>query len=145
MTLVRSFLLEDGPETTQTTTAQPVLDAGSVLVPSTGPAVRVRRMRLVATRDEWTFTLAVRPDTALKQPYTLSFDRLTLDNGTDLTTAPRHTWAPSDTTAFAAAWTLPVGQRPNALTVTATTRVNADSTATVTRTVSFGHVPVRQQ
>lgn len=46
---------------------------------------------------------------------------------------------------FAASWILPVGQRPDALTVTVATKVSADSTATASRTVKVGHVPIRQQ
>jgi hypothetical protein len=38
-----------------------------------------------------------------------------------------------------------VGQRPDALTVTATASVGPDSTTTTTRTLDVGHVPVRMQ
>lgn len=146
MTLVRSFLVDDEPEAEQTTAeAQPTLAEGGMLVPSTTPTVRVRQMRLVGTQDEWIFRLNVRPDTVLAHPYTLSFDRFTTRGGRAFTTAPSHTWAPSDTASFTASWALPVGQRPESLTVTATARIGPDSTTAITRTVSFGHIPVRQQ
>jgi hypothetical protein len=86
-----------------------------------------------------------RPDTLADRSYTVTLDQLTLGNGTALTTAPSHTWAPSDTASFDASWTLPVGRRPQILTVTATTKGPSDSTASATRTVDLGHVPVRQQ
>jgi hypothetical protein len=105
----------------------------------------VRRLRVRAADQEWSFTLVARPDSARDRAVTLSFDRLTTTNGTPFTSAPSHTWTPSDTASFTAAWTLPVGQRPDALTVTASTPVGPDSTASVTRTFEIGHVPVRVQ
>jgi len=147
MTLVRSFLFDTTEASTGTaqTDARPALAEGDVLVPSLPPGVRARRLQVRATNESWAFRLTARPDSLAEHPYSLSFDRLTLRNGTVLTTAPRHTWPPADTASFTASWTLPVGQRPDALTVTATTRVSPDSTASVTRTMDLGHVPVRMQ
>lgn len=146
MTLVRSFVVDGGddPETTQTTERRPVLREGTAPAPSVAPDVRVRRLRVQAGDREWTFTLVARPDSARDRPVTLSFDRLTSTNGTPFTSAPRRTWAPSDTASFAASWALPVGQRPDALTVTASVPAGPDSTTSVTRTLDVGHVPVRQ-
>lgn len=146
MTLLRSYLFyEEETETQSTETQRPVLQEGGALVPAAAPGVRVRRLRVQATDEAWTFMLTARPDTALAQRTTLTFDRLTADNGTEFTTPPRHTWMPSDTASFDASWTLPVGQRPDALTVTATVQVGPDSTASATRTMDVGHVPVRMQ
>lgn len=146
MTLIRSFLLDDAPdETVQRADRRPVLREGEPLVPSLAPDVRVRRLRVRATDQEWTFAVVARPDTARDRPVTLSFDRLTASDGSVLTTAPRHTWTPPDTASFTAAWTLPVGQRPDALTVTATIPAGPDSTTVATRTMDVGHVPVRVQ
>ena len=148
MTLVRSYLFygEDAePDTTQAAERRPVLREGHALVPSLAPDVRVRRLRVRATDQAWTFDIVARPDTARDRPVTLTFDRLTASDGATLTSAPRHTWTPPDTAAFTASWTLTVGQRPDALTVTATTPAGPDSTATVTRTMDVGHVPVRVQ
>jgi len=146
MTLVRSFLLDDEAPTEQTASAgPPVLREGEALVPSVAPTVRVRRLRVRATDQAWTFAVVVRPDTAGDRPVTLSFDRLTATDGSVLTSAPRRTWTPPDTASFTASWALPVGQRPDALTVTASTPAGPDSTAHVTRTMDVGHVPVRVQ
>lgn len=146
MTLIRSFVIDDEASTEQTAVEQrPTLAEGDVLVPSLDPSVRARRLQLRATDREWTFTLIARPDSASEQSYTLTFDRLTTGNGTALTTAPSHTWAAGDTTSFSASWALPVGQRPDALTVTATVQHSADSTTSTTRRMDVGHVPVRMQ
>jgi hypothetical protein len=147
MTLVRSFLIDpaESPSDPAPTEPRSALNEGDILVPSLSPRVRARRLQVKATTEEWTFHLTARPDSLSRQPYTLSFDRLTLSEGTALTTAPRHTWPPADTASFTASWTLPVGQRPDALTVTATIRVSTDSTTSVTRTMDIGHVPVRMQ
>jgi hypothetical protein len=145
MTLIRSFLIEETDATEKTTNARPVLEEGVPLAPSLGPSVRAHRLRLQAYQDEWIFTLTARPDTLADRSHTVTFNQLTLGNGTALTTAPSHTWAPSDTASFDASWTLPVGRRPQILTVTATTKGPSDSTASATRTVDLGHVPVRQQ
>lgn len=144
MTLIRSFLLDTDPATEQSEERQPVLQEGDALAPSAAPALRAHRLQMQATDQEWTFTLVVRPDTVLDRPTTLTFSRLETSNGSTLTTAPRHTWTPSDTSSFAASWSLPVGQRPEALTVTATTEVSADSTVSTTRTLEVGHVPVQR-
>lgn len=146
MTLVRSFLIdteEAAPRTTENT--RPVLTEGDPLVPALVPTVRARRLVVRATNEAWTFRLTARPDTAADRPYTLSFDRLTTSGGSEYTAAPRHTWPAADTASFTASWTLPVGQRPQTLTVTASTPVAPDSTASVTRTLELGHVPVRMQ
>jgi hypothetical protein len=147
MTLIRSFVVDtenDGAEATQTTERRPPLQEGTILAPSVAPGVRVRTLRVRAADQDWTFTLVVRPDSARDRPVTLSFDRLTSTNGTPFTSAPNRTWAPTDTASFAASWALPVGQRPETLTVTASTAAGPDSTRSVTRTFEMGHVPVRQ-
>ncbi len=145
MTLVRSFLIDEEESTEETADARPVLQEGDALVPSLGPSVRARRLRLKAYQDEWTFMLTVRPDSLADRAYTVTFNRLVLDNETELTSAPSYTWGPSDTASFTASWTLSVGRRPAALTVTATAEGPSDSTTSVTRTVDLGHVPVRMQ
>lgn len=145
MTLVRSFIIDTDQPAVETTDARPVLTEGDALVPSLDPGLHAHRLRLRATRDEWTFTLTIRPDSTLSRETTLSFPQLTRSNGSVDASAPSRTWMPNDTTSFSASWTLPVGQRPDALTVTATTRVSPDSAATVTRTMDLGHVPVRMQ
>jgi hypothetical protein len=146
MTLVRSFVLDT--ETDQNVESReqvPLLQEGDALVPGTAPTVRVQRLRLFATNETWTFTLIARPEAPPERPYTLTFDRLTTTNGTADTTASTHTWAVGDTVAFAASWSLPPGQRPDALTITAAVPGTPDSTAATTRTVDVGHVPVRMQ
>ncbi len=146
MTLIRSLVIDDEASTEQTATEQrPTLAEGDILVPSLDPPVRARRLQLQATDREWTFTLSARPDSASEQSYTLTFDRLTTGDGTALTTAPSHTWVAGDTASFSASWALPVGQRPDALTVTATVQHSPDSTTSVTRRMDVGHVPVRMQ
>lgn len=146
MTLIRSFVLEDEePSASQTATNQgSLLQEGDLLMPSLGPPVRAHRLGVRAGSEEWTFTLIARPDTAPVRSYTLTFDRLTTTDGTARPTAPSHTWSKGDTVAFAASWVLPVGQRPDVLTMTATTKISPESTATASRTVEFGHVPIRQ-
>jgi len=146
MTLVRSFLIdqEEAP-TEQTTNARPVLREGDALAPALTPSVRAHRLRVRAYPNEWVFTLTARPDSLTGRSYTITFDRLVLDDGTELTSAPSHTWAPTDTASFAASWTLPVGRRPASVTITGASPLTADSMATTTRTVDLGHVPVRQQ
>jgi len=145
MTLIRSFVLdpEDDADTSQTT-ERPVLREGTALAPSVASGLRVRRLRVRAEDQGWTFTLVARPDSARDRSVTLSVDRLTSTNGTSFTRAPSRTWAPADTASFAASWTLPVGQRPATLTVTASTAAGPDSTRSATRTFEMGHVPVRQ-
>ena len=146
MTLIRSFLVDQEEDSTeQTADTRSVLREGDVLVPALAPSVRVHRLRVRAYRDEWTFALTARPDSLADRSYTVTFDRLALDGGTELTSAPSHTWPPADTASFTASWTLPVGQRPASVTITASSPLTADSTATTTRTVDLGHVPVRQQ
>lgn len=145
MTLIRSFVVDETETTEEATDARPVLEEGDALVPSLAPSIRAHQLRLRAYQDEWTFTLTARPDSLADTAYSVTFDRLTLDNGTELTSAPRHTWAASDTASFDASWAFPVGQRPASITMTATAEGPSDSTASATRTVDLGHVPVRQQ
>lgn len=145
MTLLRSFLLDTDPAPEESEERQPVLREGDSLMPTGAPALRAHRLQIRATDQEWTFTLVVRPDSALDRATTLTFNQLTTSNGTTLTTAPRHTWSDSDTSSFAASWSLPVGQRPDALTMTATTHMSSDSTVSTTQTTEVGHVPVQMK
>jgi hypothetical protein len=143
MTLFRSFVLDPGSDEPAAAQAQrPMLQEGDALLPGATPPVRVRRLRLLATDETWTFTLVARPDAPPERPYTLRFDRLTTTGGTARTTTPAHTWAAGDTVAFTASWALSPGQRPDALTLTAT---GGASDSTTTRTVDVGHVPVRMR
>jgi len=145
MTLIRSFVVDTGDDAETSQTAEPpTLREGTALAPSVASGVRVRRLRVRAEDQGWTFTLVARPDSARDRSVTLSFDRLTSTNGTSFTSAPTRTWAPTDTASFAASWLLPVGQRPETLTVTASTAAGPDSTHSATRTFELGHVPVRQ-
>jgi hypothetical protein len=146
MTLVRSFLLDtDAAAADTTASTRPVLTNGTPFAPSVAPTLRARQLRVRATDEAWTFALVARPDSALERRTTLSFDRLVTSGGTPLTSGPHQTWAPGDTASFRASWALSVGQRPDALTVTATASVGPDSTTTTTRTLDVGHVPVRMQ
>ena len=95
MTLIRSFLVDQEEDSTeQTADTRSVLREGDVLVPALAPSVRVHRLRVRAYRDEWTFALTARPDSLADRSYTVTFDRLALDGGTELTSAPSHTWPP---------------------------------------------------
>ena len=148
MTLVRSFLLDTEPDEQVERREQdpgPTLQERPLLISPADSTIRVHRLRLLASDEAWTFTLVARPVAPLEQPYTLTIDRLTTDAGKRLTTAPSKTWAPGDTAAFRASWSLPPGQRPATLAVTGTATVGPDSTTSSRRTVPVGRVPVRMQ
>lgn len=146
MTLVRSYVLDrDVGRTSDVTEERVLLRKGDPLVPEASAAVRVQRLRVQASDEAWTFRLRARPDSALSAPYTLSYDRLTTDDGGVHDDPVRHTWAPGDTASFRAAWALAPGRRPAGLTVTATVETASDSTVSATRTVDVSHVPVRMQ
>jgi len=146
MTLVRSYILDRDAGRSESAAEEVVdLREGDALVPGVNEAVRVRRMRVLADDDAWTFVLVARPDSSLTGPYALSLEGLTMDDGTVRDAARRHTWAPGDTTTFETSWPLPPGRRPATLTVSAKGEVAPDSTVSVTRTVGVGHVAVRMQ
>ena len=146
MTLVRSYVLDrEAGQDADATEEHVSLREGDVLVPGLAPSVRVRQLHVRAGDDAWTFFLRARPDSALQTSYTLSLDQLTTSDGTVYGEPVRHTWTPPDTASFEASWALPVGQRPTTLTMTATVEGEADSTASGTRTVDVGYVPVRRQ
>lgn len=148
MTLIRSFVLDIEPEEPveqREPDKEPTLQEQPVLMSRADSTIAVQRMRLLAQDEAWVFNLVVRPTAPLQDPYTLTFDGLTTDAGQTLTTAPSHTWSPTDTSVFKASWSLPPGQRPATLTVTATRAVGPDSTASTRRTVTVGRVPVRMQ
>jgi len=148
MTLLRSFVIDEevDAEAQQEVTEQvPVLREGDRLLPALSSGVRVQALRLLAEEEAWTFTVRVRPDPANTAAYTLTFDRLNADNGTVDTTDQAYTWVPPDTATFTASWSLPPGRRPATLMVTGERDVASDSSATVSRTVSVRHVPVRMQ
>ncbi len=149
MTLVRSYLL-DGEEPTEqqadATDEPPALGVGDDLLPSTAVSERIARMRMQArSGGAWAFRLTVEVANTGEGEYRLSLQALEADDGTVYEEAPSVTCAPGDSTRLVATWPIGAEARPRALTAVAEWEGAGDSTRTVRRRVSFGHVPVRMQ
>ena len=156
MTLVRSYLLNAEEETEKVVSdegragadaqdAAP-LRVGDDLLPATAVSERVTEMRIQAqSSGPWAFRLAVTVVNDGESPYRLSLRNLEADDGTVSDEVQSVTCAPGDSTQLVATWPIRADVRPAALTAEAELQLPDDSTRTVRRRVSFGHVPVRME
>ena len=157
MTLVRSYLLSGDDESapadeTQEASSAPgarsggPLRIGDDLLPATDVTERVAELQMRAqSSGPWAFRLAVVVNNRTEAPYRLTLRALETDGGTVLDDVHGATWAPGDSTRFRATWPMGADARPQSLIVEAELRQNGDSTRTVRRRVSFGHVPVQME
>ena len=159
MTLIRGYLLngaeESGPvaeeqgapgDTLGARSSDAPLRIGDDLLPATNVTERVVEMQVRAqSSGPWTFQLAVVVDNGTERPYRLTLRALETDDGTVLDEGRTATWPPGDSTRFRAAWPMGADARPQSLTAEAELQYTADSTRTVRRRISFGHVPVQME
>lgn len=158
MTLIRSYLLEgeedpeeqveyenkeeDGDEQR----ASAPLRIGDDLLPTTAVTERVAEMKIRGRSNKpWVFRLVVTVINDGDEKYRLSLRELEADDGTEFDDVFAVDCAPGDSTQLVATWPIGTDARPNALSVEAEVRETADSTRTVRRRRSFGHVPVQME
>jgi len=156
MTLVRSYFFNGEEETEQVASeggraeadaqdAAP-LRIGDDLLPATAVSERIAAMRIQAQPDgPWVFRLAVTVVNDGGSPYRLSLRDLEADNGTVFDDVQSVACLPGDSTQLVATWPIGADVRPAALTAEAELQRSGDSTRTVRRRVSFGHVPVQME
>lgn len=156
MTLIRSYLLDGGEETKQVESEEGRAEAGAQdaaplrigddLLPATAASERVAEMRIQARSDgPWAFRLVVAVVNKGKSDYRLSLRDLEADDGTLFDDVQSVTCAPGDSTRLVATWPVGTNARPASLVAEAELQVSGDSTRTVRRRASFGHVPVQME
>ncbi len=151
MTLVRSYLIDGGDEPEEQAAAgaggaNTTLGVGDDLLPDTAVSERIARMRVQARSDgPWVFRLAVTVVNDGERSYRLALRDLEADDGTVFDEVQSVACPPGDSTRFVATWPIGANARPASLTVEAALQGPGDSTRTVRRRVSFGHVPVQMQ
>jgi len=146
MTLVRSLLDRPEASTQQAATVPPPIAVGDDLLPDTPARERVTQLQMQArSGGAWAFRLTVAVVHGGTGEYRLSLHSLEADDGTVYEEGPSVTCAPGDSTRLVATWPIGAEARPRALTAVAAWQAAGDSTRTVRRRVSFGHVPVRMQ
>lgn len=154
MTLVRSYLL-NGEETEQAASQEERVEAegaegtplrlGDDLLPDTEVSERVAQMSMRArSSGPWAFRLVVAVTNDTEHPYRLTLRALETEGGTGLDAVHTTTCAPGDSTRLVATWRMGADARPRTLTAEADLGPT-DSTRTVHRRISFGHVPVRME
>jgi len=158
MTLVRSYLLndegdpdeqveyeEDGRGEPQEQVGAP-LRVGDEVLPATAVTERVDAMKIRGRSDEpWVFRLVVTVINDGKAGYRLALRNLETDDGTVFDETHAVDVPPGDSTRLAASWPVGTSARPQSLTAEAELKTVTDSTRTVRRRVSFGHVPVQME
>jgi hypothetical protein len=151
MTLIRSYLLNGGGETEEQVEYEEREEAEAVgigddLLPDTPVSERIAQMRIQAQSDgPWVFRLGIIVVNDGENPYRLSLRDLEADDGTVFDEMHAVDCAPGDSTQFVATWSIGSDARPRALTAEAELQLSGDSTRSVQRRVSFGHVPVRME
>ena len=151
MTLVRSYLLDGEEETAQEMSQEEQVEdraplrLGDDLLPGTDVSERVAQMNMRArSSGPWAFRLVVAVANETEQPYRLTLRGLETEDGMGLDAVHTTTCAPGDSTRLVATWRMGADVRPRTLTAEADLGP-ADSTRTVQRRVSFGHVPVQME
>jgi hypothetical protein len=153
MTLIRSYLIDSGEETEEQVASEEerkrredAIGVGDDLLPTTPVSERVAQMRIQAqSNGPWIFRLVVTVVNDGKNHYRLSLRDLEADDGTVYEAVPSMACPPGDSTQLVATWPIGSDARPRALTAEATLQPSADSTRTVQRRITFGHVPVQMQ
>lgn len=155
MTLIRSYLYADAEdaeaqveyaEGERGDDEEAPLRIGDDLLPATDVTERVAAMKIRGRTDEpWVFRLVVTVVHDGTADYRLALRRLEADDGTVVDETHAVEVPPGDSTRLAATWPIGADVRPAALTAEATLQGAADSTRTVRRRVTFGHVPVRME
>lgn len=153
MTLVRSFLLS-GDEDAQEEVAQggsgaddaSPLRVGAEVLPATEATERVAEMQIQGRSDgPWVFRLVVTVINDGDSDHRLSLRELEADDGTVFDDVYTVETPPGDSAQVTATWPVGTNARPQSLTAEAELRVSDDSTRTVRRRVTFGHVPVQME
>jgi len=151
MTLVRSYLLDGEEETAQEMSQEEQVEdraplrLGDDLLPGTDVSERVAQMNMRArSSGPWAFRLVVAVVNETEQPYRLTLRGLETEDGMGLDAVHTTRCAPGDSTRLVATWRMGADARPRTLTAEADLGP-ADSTRTVQRRVSFGHVPVQME
>lgn len=158
MTLLRSYVLdgeggaekqvesrESGAGRGEERAAEP-LRTGDDLLPTTAVSERVAQMRIRARSDgPWVFRLVVSVVNDGGHDYRLTVRDLEADDDTVFEEVYSVECPPDDSTRLVATWPVGADARPHSLTAEAELRISEDSTRTVRRRVSFGHVPVQME
>lgn len=157
MTLIRSYLLEERDADEQVESeeraggddeqpADAPLRIGDDLLPATAVSERVTEMKIRAQSDgPWVFRLVVTVINEGGGAYRLAVRDLETDDGSVLEDEAAVDCPPGDSTQLVATWPVGSNARPRALTAEGEVREANDSTRTVRRRVSFGHVPVQME
>ncbi len=141
--LVGSYVGDDATATpSSTATPAEAITEGSQLLPETERDERVTTVGLQSSGDGWTLTLSVRVENSGDLAYELRLGAVTTDGDRQAegsaTTGPI---APGGTATVSTQWTLPEGDRPDTIAVTAVEFDDGDRVV-VDRGVRVGRVPV---
>lgn len=158
MTLIRSYLLEGEEEPEEQVEyegreedggaqrAGGPLRIGDDLLPTTAVSERVAEMKIRAQSDgPWIFRLVIAVVNKEESEYRLSVRTLETDDEKVLDDGSSVDCPPGDSTQLVATWPVGSNARPRSLIAEAEQRFSADSTRTVRRRISFGHIPVQME
>lgn len=158
MTLIRSYLLEGEEEPEEQVEYEGTEEDGGVqraggplrigddLLPTTAVSERVAEMKIRAQSDgPWIFRLVIAVVNKEESEYRLSVRTLETDDERVLNDGSAVDCPPGDSTQLVATWPVGSNARPRSLIAEAEQRFSADSTRTVRRRISFGHVPVQME
>ena len=120
------------------------VQTGDELFEDEGPRVTLDQMNARAGSNGWTFEMVVRTTSPDTREFELRLDSLEMRHGDLIPDARTHIWAPGDSSAYTAEWSVNANDWPNYMRAHATVRdAETDSTWTVTRRLELGKVPVR--
>jgi len=136
-----------GPTGTPAPSATPTPVAGVAegqeLLPETDRSERVSTVMLRSASDGWTLTVTVQVDNSGDLPYELRLGGVTTDGGRRIDgSAATGRITPGETATVTAQWSLPSGDRPDTVAVTAIEYDDGEQVV-VDREVRVGRVPVQ--
>lgn len=131
------------PDPTADGTAVEGVREGDDLLAETARAETVSTMTLQSGSDAWTFTLSVQVRNDADTAYELRLGAVTTGAGKTVAgSATTGRVEPNGTAVVSAQWTVPSGERPERLAVTAL-EYDGGETVVVDREVGLGPVPVQ--
>lgn len=147
MTLIRSYLIDGENEAEEQVAESETtpIGIGADLLPETDVSERVAQMRIRArSGGPWVFRFVVTVVNEGEGNYRLAVRDLRADDGTVFDDVYDVSCPPGDSTRLVATWPIGPDARPQSLAVAAEVR-GGDSTRTVRRRVTFGHIPVQME
>lgn len=116
---------------------------GRRLIPDSPPVIEIENMRILAGPRSWIFEMELELEHLPDELFQLKLEKLKLKGGEIIQDPKVKTWKSLDDEGeFELSWSIPPGETPLGVTVTARTQLSSGKSKLIEHDVVFGNVPV---